>query len=63
MRAPFAGVVLEKNITTGDIVDTNLDLFKVADLDRLGVMADVYEEDLPALESLCARRPQMDASI
>ena len=52
VRAPFAGVVLEKNITTGDIVDTNMDLFKVADLVRLEVMADVYEEDLPALESL-----------
>ncbi|HEX4146254.1 MAG TPA: efflux RND transporter periplasmic adaptor subunit [Pirellulales bacterium] len=52
VRAPFAGVVLEKNITTGDIIDTDLDLFKVGDLARLGVMADVYEEDLPALESL-----------
>lgn len=52
VRAPFAGVVLEKNVTTGDIVDTSLDLFKVADLARLDVMANVYEEDLPALESL-----------
>jgi cobalt-zinc-cadmium efflux system membrane fusion protein len=52
VRAPFAGVVLEKNITTGDIVDTSLDLFQVGDLARLNVMADVYEEDLPALESL-----------
>jgi len=54
VRAPFAGVMLEKNITTGDIVDTDLDLFKIADLARLGVLADVYEEDLPALESLKA---------
>ena len=52
VRAPFAGVVLEKNVTTGDIVNTSLDLFMVADLARLGVRANVYEEDLPALESL-----------
>jgi membrane fusion protein, heavy metal efflux system len=52
VRAPFAGVILEKNITTGDIVDTTSDLFKVADLSRLGVKADVYEEDLPALQAL-----------
>jgi cobalt-zinc-cadmium efflux system membrane fusion protein len=52
VRSPFEGVVLEKNIVAGDIVDTSLDLFKIADLSVLGVMANVYEEDLPALESL-----------
>ncbi len=50
--APFDGVVLEKNITKGDIVDTSLDLFKIADLTTLGVLANVFEEDLPALEAL-----------
>lgn len=52
VRSPFEGIVLEKNIVAGDIVDTSLDLFKIADLSVLGVMANVYEEDLPALESL-----------
>jgi cobalt-zinc-cadmium efflux system membrane fusion protein len=51
VRSPFDGVVLEKNIVAGDIVDTSLDLFKIADLSVLGVLANVYEEDLPALES------------
>jgi len=50
--APFDGVILEKNITVGDIVDTSLDLFKIADLTTLGVLANVFEEDLPALEAL-----------
>jgi cobalt-zinc-cadmium efflux system membrane fusion protein len=48
----MTGVVLEKNFTIGDIVDTNLDMFKIADLSRLGVMANVYEEDLPKLVAL-----------
>ena len=52
VRAPFSGVILEKNITKGDIVSTDLDLFKIADLSRLGVMAYVYEEDVALLESL-----------
>jgi cobalt-zinc-cadmium efflux system membrane fusion protein len=52
VRAPFSGVILEKNITKGDIVSTDLDLFKIADLSRLGVMAYVYEEDVALLENL-----------
>ncbi len=52
IRAPFDGLLLEKNITIGDIVDTNLDLFKVGDLSSLLVMIDVFEEDLPAIEAL-----------
>ena len=60
VRCPFDGMVLEKNIVAGDIVDTNLDLFKIADLSVLGVMANVYEEDLPALDGLRARGPAVD---
>ncbi len=50
--SPLSGIVLEKNIVPGDIVDTQLDLFKVADLSRLRVVANVYEDDLPKLERL-----------
>ncbi|HEY2412968.1 MAG TPA: efflux RND transporter periplasmic adaptor subunit [Pirellulaceae bacterium] len=50
--APMTGVILEKNFTVGDIVDTSHDMFKIADLSRLGVMANVYEEDLPKLVAL-----------
>jgi cobalt-zinc-cadmium efflux system membrane fusion protein len=60
--APMTGVILEKNFTVGDIVDTSHDMFKIADLSRLGVMANVYEEDLPKLVALPAdeRRWQVD---
>jgi cobalt-zinc-cadmium efflux system membrane fusion protein len=60
--APISGVILEKNFTVGDIVDTSHDMFKIADLSRLGVMANVYEEDLPKLVALPPeeRRWQVD---
>lgn len=49
LLAPLDGVVLEKNLAVGDIVDTSLDLFKLADLSQLRVWAYIYEEDLPTL--------------
>lgn len=53
VRAPIAGKVLEKNITAvGDIVDTTMDLYKIADLSKLSVWAHAYEEDLPAILAL-----------
>jgi cobalt-zinc-cadmium efflux system membrane fusion protein len=52
VRAPFEGTILEMNAVEGVMVDTALDLFKIADLTTLTVMANVYEEDLRCLESL-----------
>jgi cobalt-zinc-cadmium efflux system membrane fusion protein len=52
IRAPFAGTILERNFAKGDIVDTTANLFLVADLSQLRVWANVYEEDLPALQAL-----------
>ena len=44
--APIDGTIVEKNITMGDIVDTNDELFKVADLSVMAVWLHAYEEDL-----------------
>ncbi len=52
VRSPIDGVILEKNVTVGDIVNTDVDLFKVGDLSYLSVWAHVYEDDLPLLELL-----------
>lgn len=49
VRAPFAGTIVERNINLGDIVDTATTLFMIADIDRLAVWIDAYEEDLPSL--------------
>jgi cobalt-zinc-cadmium efflux system membrane fusion protein len=52
--SPMTGVILEKNFTVGDNIfpEPTQDMFKIADLSRLGVMAHVYEEDLPKLVAL-----------
>lgn len=52
IRAPIDGTIMEKNLMRDEMVDTTTDLFKIADLDRLVVYANIYEEDLPALLAL-----------
>lgn len=52
IRAPLSGILLEKNIVIGDIVDINTDIFKIGQLSHLMVWAHVYEEDLPLLQAL-----------
>src|SRR5207249_2982863 len=39
VRSEVDGVILERNINISDIVDTSVDLFKLADLSRLVVNA------------------------
>jgi cobalt-zinc-cadmium efflux system membrane fusion protein len=56
VRAPFDGVVFEKNVNFGDVVDTTAILYQIADPSRLAVWAHVYEEDLPLLQD--PRLPQ-----
>jgi membrane fusion protein, heavy metal efflux system len=50
--ASMDGTIVEKNVVPGDIVSADTDLFKMADLSRLVVMANVYEEDLRYLKAL-----------
>ncbi len=50
--APIDGTIVEKNVVAGNIVDTDDDLFKIADLSMLTAWGQVYEEDLPELQSL-----------
>ncbi|MFO0928370.1 MAG: efflux RND transporter periplasmic adaptor subunit [Gemmataceae bacterium] len=52
VTAPIDGVIVEKNVVRGNIVDTTADLFKVADMRHLAVYAHVYEEDLRSLQRL-----------
>lgn len=50
--SPIDGVIVEKNFNEGAIVEPTDDLFQIADLNRLLVLANAYEEDLPALRKL-----------
>ncbi len=42
---PFAGTIIEKHITRGELVGDK-DLYLIADLDTVWVMASVYEKDI-----------------
>ena len=50
--APIDGTIVEKNVNVGYLVDTDADLFKIADLSKLTVRGQIYEEDLPVLQSM-----------
>jgi cobalt-zinc-cadmium efflux system membrane fusion protein len=56
VRARVDGVVVEKNLHPGDVVDTKTDLFKIADLRKLVAMVNVYPDDLALLRAEAARR-------
>ena len=47
VRAPFEGTILEATARVGSVVRTGDDLFDIADLSTLWILADVYEKDLP----------------
>jgi cobalt-zinc-cadmium efflux system membrane fusion protein len=46
LRAPFSGVVIEKNISVGETVNENEVIFVIADLSTVWVDATVYAKDL-----------------
>ena len=52
VRAPRSGVIVERNISPGQVVaygqsDTPVNLFVIANLSTMWVVADVYEPDVP----------------
>ena len=47
IRSPLQGTVIQRNVTTGEVIDSKTALFVVADLRRLWVLADVHEKDIP----------------
>jgi cobalt-zinc-cadmium efflux system membrane fusion protein len=52
VRSRLNGTIVEKNLVEGDTVDTSKDLFIIADLTKLVVWANAYEEDLRELNDL-----------
>jgi cobalt-zinc-cadmium efflux system membrane fusion protein len=53
LRAPFDGVVVERNLHVDEmVVDNTVNLFQIADVDRLLVVASCPEDELPTLEAL-----------
>ena len=52
VTAPIGGVIVDKNIGVGEIVDANAELFKIADLSVMSIWLHAYEEDLSLLQQL-----------
>jgi len=49
VRAPFAGRVVEKHATLGELVTPDTNLFTLADLSVVWIWIDVFEKDLAAV--------------
>ncbi|MGC2062513.1 MAG: efflux RND transporter periplasmic adaptor subunit, partial [Thermodesulfovibrionales bacterium] len=49
VTTPVSGVVIEKTVTQGEMVNSEKALFTVADLSTLWVVIDVYEKDISRL--------------
>ena len=50
IRAPQAGFVLHKNLVEGAAVSAGQDLYRIGNLQRIWVTAEVYEHDAPWVE-------------
>ena len=57
LRAPTSGVVVEKDVVTGDEVTPGMRLFRIGDPSAVWIEAAVYASDLPAV------RADMPASV
>jgi hypothetical protein len=52
LRAPFEGVIVERNLHLDEmVVDNTVNLFQIADVNRLLIIANAPEDDLPYLEA------------
>jgi membrane fusion protein, copper/silver efflux system len=50
-RAPASGVVLLRNVNAGQRIDRGTELFRIADLSHLWVLADLFESDSGAIRA------------
>ncbi|MBI4400846.1 MAG: efflux RND transporter periplasmic adaptor subunit [Nitrospirae bacterium] len=53
--APFAGRIIARNVTRGEVVNTTEKLFVVADLSNVWVVANIPEKDIPYIQHSAAR--------
>lgn len=50
LYAPFDGTVIHKNITEGQKIGAGTELLKIANLNNLWLVADIYEYELPKIK-------------
>ncbi len=51
IRTPIAGFILERNVNSGQRVERGELLYRIADLSRVWVLADVFEADAPRVHA------------
>lgn len=61
LRAPFAGTVVERHVTLGELVTPDRNLFTLADLSRVWIWIDVYQRDLGGVHLEDEARARVDA--
>lgn len=61
LRAPFAGVVTKFDVAVGEVVESEKELFTVADISTVWVLADVYEKDLAKITTTGTVTLKVDA--
>lgn len=61
LRAPFAGVVTKFDVAVGEVVESEKELFTVADISTVWVLADVYEKDLAKIATQGSVTVKVDA--
>ena len=49
LKAPFDGVITKFDVSRGEAVDQQKELFTIVDTSRVWVLADVYEKDIAAI--------------
>jgi cobalt-zinc-cadmium efflux system membrane fusion protein len=63
LRAPFDGIIVERNVTLHEmVVDNTVNLFQVAQVNRLQVIAYAPEDELPTLNALM-HDPKRDGPV
>jgi cobalt-zinc-cadmium efflux system membrane fusion protein len=61
LRAPFAGTIVERHATLGELVTPERNLFTLADLGRVWIWVDVYQRDLGRVHLDDEVRTRVDA--
>ncbi len=51
IEAPLSGIVLEKMVLEGAYITPGMNLYKIADLSSVWIMADIYEYEVPLVKT------------
>jgi membrane fusion protein, heavy metal efflux system len=63
IHAPFAGRIIARSLTRGEVVDTTSTLFVVADLSHVWVIATIPEKDIPYVLRSANRDRQVEVLV